>query len=209
MRGLTLRDVAISRAPRTGIDLNVPPGHIAALLGPSGSGKSTLLNTIIGALPPRAGSIWVNDTDVTTLPTYRRGIGIVFQEPLLFTNMDVSANIGYGLHASSRSIREERVRELLTWTELTDLAHRPVTALSGGQAQRVALARALAPRPGVLLLDEPFSALDTELRSRLANDVATLIRGEGIAALYVTHDPAEATQIADQVHVITELGIPG
>lgn len=209
MRGLTLRDVAISRAPRSGIDLNVPPGHIAALLGPSGSGKSTLLSTIIGALAPRAGSIWVDDTDVTSLPTYRRGIGIVFQEPLLFTNMDVSANIGYGLHDAPRSVREQRVRELLAWTELTELAHRPVTALSGGQAQRVALARALAPRPGVLLLDEPFSALDADLRSRLANDVAALIRADGIAALYVTHDPIEAELIADRVYAITDVGRPG
>jgi thiamine transport system ATP-binding protein len=206
MSDLRIDNLAIERAPRSGITLDVRKGTITALLGPSGSGKSTLLQTIAGALPARTGTIWVGDRDVTNLPTHRRGIGIVFQEPLLFTNMDVAKNIGYGLRALPERQRTARVDELLTWTELTDLAHQPVTQLSGGQAQRVALARALAPGPGVLLLDEPFSALDRDLRTRLGQDVAEVIRAEDIAAIYVTHDPDEAAAIADHVVVITDLG---
>lgn len=209
MSDLRIDNLAIERAPRSGITLHVREGTITALLGPSGSGKSTLLQTIAGALPARTGTIWVGERDVTNLPTHRRGIGIVFQEPLLFTNMDVAKNIGYGLRALPEMQRTARVDELLTWTELTDLAHQPVTQLSGGQAQRVALARALAPGPGVLLLDEPFSALDRDLRTRLGQDVAEVIRAEDIAAIYVTHDPDEAAAIADHVVVITDLGQAG
>jgi thiamine transport system ATP-binding protein len=206
MSDLHIDNLTIERAPRSGINLTVPSGTITALLGPSGSGKSTLLQTIVGALPATHGRIHVGDRDVTNLPTYRRGIGIVFQEPLLFTNMDVAKNIAYGLRGESREQRDARVAELLDWTELTAFAQTPVTELSGGQAQRVALARALAPRPGVLLLDEPFSALDQELRTRLGTDVGDVIRRDHIAAIYVTHDPSEAEVIADQVVAITDLG---
>jgi thiamine transport system ATP-binding protein len=206
MSDLHIDNLTIERAPRQGIDLHVAERTITALLGPSGSGKSTLLQTIVGALPATQGRIHVGDRDVTNLPTYRRGIGIVFQEPLLFTNMDVAKNIGYGLRGEPREQRDARVAELLDWTELTAFAHKPVTELSGGQAQRVALARALAPRPGVLLLDEPFSALDQDLRTRLGNDVRDVIQRDNIAAIYVTHDPGEANVIADQVIAITDLG---
>jgi thiamine transport system ATP-binding protein len=206
MSDLHIDDLTIERAPRSGINITVPSGTITALLGPSGSGKSTLLQTIVGALPATHGRIHVGDRDVTNLPTYRRGIGIVFQEPLLFTNMDVAKNIAYGLRGEPHEQRDARVAELLDWTELTAFAQTPVTELSGGQAQRVALARALAPRPGVLLLDEPFSALDQELRTRLGTDVGDVIRRDHIAAIYVTHDPSEAEVIADQVVAITDLG---
>jgi ABC-type sulfate/molybdate transport systems ATPase subunit len=206
MSDLQVVDLTIERAPRSGINLTVPSGTMTALLGPSGSGKSTLLQTIVGALPAPEGTIHVGDQDVTHLPTYRRGIGIVFQEPLLFTNMDVAKNIGYGLRNLPAARRADRVAELLEWTELTDFGHTPVTELSGGQAQRVALARALAPKPGVLLLDEPFSALDRDLRTRLGSEVHDAIRNEGVAAMYVTHDPEEAEAIADQVVTITNLG---
>lgn len=206
MSDLRIDNLAIERAPRSDITLHVHEGTITALLGPSGSGKSTLLQTIAGALPAREGRILVGDHDVTNLPTYRRGIGIVFQEPLLFTNMDVAKNIGYGLRALPAPQRTARVDELLTWTQLTELAHQPVTELSGGQAQRVALARALAPKPGVLLLDEPFSALDRDLRTRLGIEVRDAIRSEGTAAIYVTHDPDEAKVIADSLVSIIDLG---
>lgn len=201
MGSLTLRDVAIERAPRRNINLYVPTGSVTAILGPSGSGKSTLLSTIVGALPCIEGTIWVDDIDVTNLPTYRRNIGIVFQEPLLFTHLDVSRNIGYGIKNDAN-----RIIELLTWLNINELAHRAVTELSGGQAQRVALARALAPRPRVLLLDEPFSALDQELRQRLAEDLSQIVHRESIATVHVTHDREEAQLIADQVVQLTELG---
>jgi thiamine transport system ATP-binding protein len=201
MGSLTLIDVAIARAPRRGINLSIPAGSIYAILGPSGSGKSTLLSTIIGALPCTEGRIMVNDTDVTMLPTYRRNIGIVFQEPLLFTHLNVAGNIGYGIKND-----DARITELLEWLDIPELRTRAVTELSGGQAQRVALARAIAPRPQVLLLDEPFSALDSELRNRLAHDLADILRRENIGAVHVTHDRAEAQVIADNVVSITELG---
>jgi thiamine transport system ATP-binding protein len=201
MGSLTLVDLAIERAPRRGINLTIPAGSVTAILGPSGSGKSTLLSTIIGALPCTEGRIMVNDTDVTTLPTYQRNIGIVFQEPLLFTHLNVARNIGYGIKDD-----DARITELLDWLDIRELRERPVTELSGGQAQRVALARALAPRPQVLLLDEPFSALDSELRTRLAHDLADILRRERIAAVHVTHDRAEAEVIADQVVLLTTIG---
>lgn len=204
MGSLALRDVAIERAPRHGINLDVPAGSVLAILGASGSGKSTLLNTIVGALPCTHGSIFVDDVDVTHMPTYRRNIGIVFQEPLLFTHLDVSRNIGYGIKNE-----QTRIAELLAWLDITELAHRAVTELSGGQAQRVALARALAPRPRVLLLDEPFSALDQDLRKRLAEDLAAIVQREDIATVHVTHDRAEAHLIAQHVVNITDLGQPG
>lgn len=204
MGTLTVTDLAIERAPRHGIDFTVPKGQVLAILGASGSGKSTLLSTIVGALPAAAGSIAVDGVDVTHLPTYRRNIGIVFQEPLLFTHLDVARNIGYGIKND-----QARIDELLHWLAIDELRNRPVTQLSGGQAQRVALARALAPRPSVLLLDEPLSALDRDLRQRLAEDLRAIVHGEGIATVHVTHDEDEAHLIADQVVNINELGEAG
>lgn len=204
MGSLTVTDLAIARAPRHGITFEVPKGEIMAVLGPSGCGKSTLLATLVGALPAEAGSIHVNGKDVTTEPTYRRGIGIVFQEPLLFTHLDVARNIGYGIKGN-----QARIDELLHWLAIDELRHRPVTQLSGGQAQRVALARAIAPRPQVLLLDEPLSALDRDLRQRLAEDLRRILRSEGIAAVHVTHDEDEARIIADQVVHMNDLGTVG
>lgn len=204
MGTLTVQNLAIARAPRHGIDFTVSAGNVLAILGASGSGKSTLLTTIVGALPAVAGSIAVDGVDVTLLPTYRRNIGIVFQEPLLFTHLDVARNIGYGIGNDPA-----RIDELLRWLAITELRHRPVTQLSGGQAQRVALARALAPRPSVLLLDEPLSALDRDLRQRLAEDLRAIVHQEGIATVHVTHDEDEAHLIADHVVNITELGVAG
>jgi len=126
---------------------------------------------------------------------------MVFQEPLLFPNYDVARNIGYGLERQGVSRRDARLRaqELLDWVGLRDFGPRSVDELSGGQAQRVALVRALAPNPALLLLDEPFSALDVDLRQRLAAEVSELLRSRGVAAVHVTHDPAEARAMADHV----------
>lgn len=202
--GLSVRDLTVGYDdhPLTApLSLDVPRGTITALLGPSGTGKSTILAAIAGIRPPLAGSIAVDGHDVTTTPLHARGIGIVFQEPLLFPHLDVRGNIAYGLrrHGMREPAVGARVAELCAWLRIEGLAERRWDELSGGQAQRVALARALAPRPGVLCLDEPFSALDTELRTRLAADVRTLAVQERIAVLHVTHDEQEASAMADAV----------
>jgi len=184
------------------LTFELEPGEVLAVVGPSGIGKSTLLSTILGWVPPVSGRVLVDGTDVTGVPVHRRGIGIVFQEPLLFPHLTVGRNIGYGLRLR-READAARIAELLAWLDLPGLEDRRVDTLSGGQAQRVALARALAPRPGVLLLDEPFSALDTDLRERLARDVAATLRQERIAAIHVTHDLAEAHVLADRVLALT------
>ena len=183
------------------IDLQVTPGSITAILGPSGCGKSTLLSTIAGIRPAVSGRVLIDDLDVTDLPAHQRTVGMVFQEPLLFPNYDVARNVGYGLERSGipRSEARAQALELLDWVGLGGFGDRAVDELSGGQAQRVSLVRALAPQPSVLLLDEPFSALDVDLRQRLAREVSELLRGRGVAAVHVTHDPTEAAAIADVV----------
>ena len=190
-----------------GIDLVLAPAEIVAVLGPSGSGKSTLLNTIAGVVPAMGGRILVDGVDITDQPIHRRGVGLIFQQPLLFPHLDVRDNVAYGLRRQGVGRVEARARadELLTWVDLGGLGDRRAQELSGGQAQRVALARALAPRPSVLLLDEPFSALDLDLRQRLATDVATTLREHDVAALHVTHDPGEAATVADRVVRLEDL----
>ena len=189
------------------IDLQVTPGSITAILGPSGCGKSTLLSTIAGIRPAVSGRVLVNDIDVTDLPAHQRTVGMVFQEPLLFPNYDVARNVGYGLERQGVSRKDARAQalELLDWVGLGGFGDRAVDELSGGQAQRVSLIRALAPQPSVLLLDEPFSALDVDLRQRLAREVSELLRGRGVAAVHVTHDPVEAQAIADHVMSFDEM----
>lgn len=183
------------------LDLEVPRGSILGVLGASGHGKSTLLKTLAGVTLPLAGRILIDGRDVTDTAIHERGIGFVFQEPLLFTHLNVIDNIGYGLrrHRVPKAAARERSAELLDWVGLAGLERRSVHELSGGQAQRVALARALAPEPAVMLLDEPFSALDTELRSRLVTEVSAMLRLRGCATVYVTHDPAEAGAMADSI----------
>ena len=178
-------------------DLDVGPREIVALLGPSGSGKSSLLRCIAGVQSADAGSVEWDGIDITGLPAHLRGIGLVFQDPLLFPHRDVAGNIGFGLGRGGEAAG--RVEGLLDLIGLPGFGGRDVATLSGGEAQRVALARALAPRPRMLLLDEPFGALDRDLRDRLAHDVRNLLRGEGIPALHVTHDEAEADLVADRV----------
>lgn len=207
---LETRDLALGYDGETfarGISLSLQPAEIVAVLGPSGSGKSTLLGTIAGVVPAMAGTVLVDGRDVTDAPIHRRGIGLVFQEPLLFSHLSVADNVAYGLRRQGvrRDEARARAKELLDWLDLGGHEGRRVDELSGGQAQRVALARAVAPKPAVLLLDEPFSALDLDLRQRLAADVSAMLRHEQIAALHVTHDPGEAEQIADRVIALTAL----
>jgi thiamine transport system ATP-binding protein len=158
-------------------------------------------------VPALSGRILMGGVDVTNTPIHQRGIGLIFQEPLLFPHLSVLGNVTYGLRrqGESRRAAEARAVELLAWLDLPEYGNRPVDELSGGQAQRVALARALAPRPAVLLLDEPFSALDVDLRQRLATDVAATLRHEGVGAIHVTHDPNEAREIADRVLTMVQI----
>ena len=183
------------------LDLSVPSGSILGILGASGRGKSTLLKTLAGVTPPLSGNVLIDGRDVTATAIHERGIGFVFQEPMLFTHLNVIDNIAYGLrrHRVPKTQARERGAELLDWVGLAGKERTSVHELSGGQAQRVALARALAPEPAVMLLDEPFSALDTELRRRLVDEVSAMLRQRGCATVYVTHDPSEAAAIADNV----------
>lgn len=183
------------------IDLAIPAGSQLALLGPSGCGKSTLLNTIVGGLKVVAGEIWLGEKLMNDVPTHLRGVGIVFQQPLLFPHLNVFENVAFGLRQLGweKSSIQARVEELLELVKLPSYKERSVTELSGGQAQRISLVRALAPEPAVLLLDEPLAALDAELRIELADELQNILVDKAMTALFVTHDRAEATRVADQI----------
>ncbi len=189
-------------------DLKVASGEILALLGPSGSGKTTLLRLIAGLEKPDAGRILIDGRTVVDVAASvwvaaeDRGVGMVFQDYALFPHLTVAQNVRFGLRNTSKKDRERRVLELLRLTELQSYAERYPHELSGGQQQRVALARALAPRPGIVLLDEPFNGLDPELRPQMRREVARILRSLGTTAILVTHDQEEALGMADQVAVI-------
>ncbi|ACZ29219.1 ABC transporter related protein [Xylanimonas cellulosilytica DSM 15894] len=186
------------------VDLDVADGEILALLGPSGCGKSSLLRAVAGLEPLAAGSVTYDGADLAGVPVHRRGFGLLFQDGQLFAHRDVGRNVAYGLEVAgaSRAERSARVRELLAAVGLAGYERRAVTTLSGGEKQRVALARALAPRPRLLLLDEPFSALDRALRERLADDVRDVLHATGTTAVFVTHDHDEAFTVADRVGIM-------
>lgn len=181
-------------------------GEIGCLLGPSGCGKTSLLRAIAGFEPLRAGSIELHGQIVSEhgrhLPPEQRHIGMVFQDFALFPHLNIAKNIGFGLRKLSRQARQQRVDELLELVELSDARDLYPHQLSGGQQQRVALARAMAPRPNILLLDEPFSSMDSDLREQLARDVRQLLRKDGITAILVTHDQHEAFAMADHIGVL-------
>jgi putative spermidine/putrescine transport system ATP-binding protein len=185
--------------------MDITAGETLVLLGPSGCGKTTLLRLIAGLETPDAGGqVLFDGKDVTRLPIERRNVGMVFQSYALFPNMDVTGNIGYGLRVrgTPRNEIQKRVAEMLEMMQLTEFKNRSIDALSGGQRQRVALARAIAPRPQVLLLDEPLSALDARLREQLRQEIDTLLRALGITAIYVTHDQSEAMALGDRICVM-------
>ena len=187
------------------IDMDITAGETLVLLGPSGCGKTTLLRLIAGLeMPDAGGQVLFDGKDVTRLPIERRNVGMVFQSYALFPNMDVTGNIGYGLRVrgTPKDEVQKRVAEMLEMMQLTEFKHRSIDALSGGQRQRVALARAIAPRPQVLLLDEPLSALDARLRDQLRQEIDTLLRALGITAIYVTHDQSEAMALGDRICVM-------
>lgn len=189
-----------------GVDIDVERGAFAAVLGPSGSGKTTLLRCIAGFETPDAGSIELAGHDLFaaghTVPPYERRVGIVPQEGALFPHLNAARNIAFGISDLPKTARQTRVEELLTLVGMVDFATRRPHQLSGGQQQRIALARALAPAPQLILLDEPFSALDAHLRVDLREEVRELLRGLDTTALLVTHDQDEAMAVADHLIVM-------
>jgi iron(III) transport system ATP-binding protein len=188
------------------VSLRLARGEIACLLGPSGCGKTSVLRTIAGFEPLLAGSIRLQGEIASepgrTLPPERRRVGMVFQDYALFPHLTIAQNIGFGLRALTRAQRESRVGELLRTMRLAEVASRYPHELSGGQQQRVAIARALAPRPELLLLDEPFSNLDVDLRERLSVEVRSILKAAGATAIMVTHDQHEAFALADVIGVM-------
>jgi thiamine transport system ATP-binding protein len=186
------------------VSLQLPTGEVLAVLGASGCGKSTLLRAVAGLERPDEGSVLFDGVDVTGVPAHRRGFALMFQDGQLFPNLSVADNVGYALRLrrAPRSERERRVTELLELVGLPGFGDREPPTLSGGEQQRVALARALAVGPRLLLLDEPLSALDRDLRERLAVELHDILRVEGTTAMLVTHDHDEAFAVADRMAVM-------
>lgn len=200
---LRVDDVSLTLGGRpilAGVALSVATGARLSLRGPSGSGKSTLLRVIAGLERPDTGRIAWDEADLTEVPPERRGFGLVFQDDVLFPHLDVGRNVAFGLRMARRPAAEicARVSRLLDLVGLPGFERRAVSTLSGGEAQRVALARTLAPAPRLVLLDEPFGALDAELRDRLLDDVVDVLEGLGQTAILVTHDADEATRFAPE-----------
>ena len=187
-----------------GVDLGVGAGEFVSLLGPSGCGKTTLLRIVAGLLSADRGSVKLDQHDITRLPPHKRDVGVVFQNYALFPHLSVAENVAFGLKARRRSDAETRdaVRRFLDLVHLSDFADRSVRALSGGQQQRVAVARALAVKPKLLLLDEPFSALDRKLRETMQIELRRLLRELGTTAVFVTHDQDEALTMSDRIAVM-------
>lgn len=210
MAQLDLTDVHVRYGDTVAVDgvsLALEPGEIGCLVGPSGGGKTSLLRAVAGFEQLAAGSIAlagrVASTPSQILPSQHRGVGMLFQDLALFPHRTVAGNIGFGLRGWGARAATERVEALLALTGLEGLGRRYPHELSGGQQQRAALARAIAPRPKVLLLDEPFSSQDIERRAQLAQEIRTILRREHVTALLVTHDQHEAFAIADRMGVLS------
>ncbi|ALJ21085.1 sulfate/molybdate ABC transporter ATP-binding protein [Microbacterium sp. No. 7] len=186
------------------IDLSIPTGQLTALLGPSGGGKTTLLRIIAGLESADTGRVVIEGTDTTSLPVQKRNVGFVFQHYAAFTHLTVADNVAFGLEIRKRPKREiqAKVAELLDLVHLSQFAHRLPSQLSGGQRQRMALARALAIEPSVLLLDEPFGALDAKVRKELRDWLRRLHDEMHVTTVFVTHDQEEALEVADTIVVI-------
>jgi thiamine transport system ATP-binding protein len=207
---LEVVDVSVRFGDRRVLDsvsLHVGNGEIVAVLGPSGAGKSTLLRIIAGLLRPDSGRVLLDAVEITDQPAHQRNIGMMFQDEQLFPHLDVAANIAFGprMHRWNASEVAHRVEDLLTIVGLGGFGSRRIDRLSGGEKKRVALARSLAPRPSVLLLDEPLTGLDRELHDRLIGELADVLRDTSTTAVVVTHDRDEATALAGRVVDWSEL----
>lgn len=204
MGSLTVQNLAVSYHGNpvvTDFSLSIGDGELVSLLGPSGAGKTTILKVIAGLLPALAGRVEIDGKRVDHLDADKRDAVLIFQKPLLFPHLDVAGNVGFGLKMKkmSRMGRREKVRQLLELTELAGLEHRRIHQLSGGQQQRVALARGLALEPSIMLLDEPLSNLDTQLRAQIREMICSLQKKTGTTMLFVTHDQSEALMISDRI----------
>ena len=190
-----------------GININLEKGETLSIIGSSGSGKTTLLRMIAGLETPNSGDIYIDGKRINDIPAAKRGIGFVFQNYALFRYMTVYDNIAFGLELQKMPKREikKRVTELLEMTGLSGMEKRYPNQLSGGQRQRVAFARALAPKPQVLLLDEPFAAIDAKVRTELRTWLKEMVEKLGITSIFVTHDQDEAVEVADEI-IITNHG---
>lgn len=190
------------------VSFTLEPGKIGCMLGPSGCGKTTVLRAIAGFEPALGGRILIDRVEVSSihycLAPEKRNIGMVFQDFALFPNLSVAGNIGFGLKSWRKKDQQGRVQELLAMIGMPAYSQAYPHQLSGGQQQRVALARAMAPRPGILLLDEPFSSMDVDLREQLAREVRDILKQENVTAMLVTHDQHEAFAIADEICVMNE-----
>ncbi|MDF1500620.1 MAG: ABC transporter ATP-binding protein [Anaerolineales bacterium] len=218
MNGLLVRDIHKTFGSTTALDrvsFDLEEGQILSVLGPSGCGKSTLLHIIAGLVPPDRGTITWQGQDLASIPAHKRNFGLMFQEFALFPHMDVSENVAFGLRMQSMQPAqiEQRTREVLELVGLSAFGSRNVDTLSGGERQRVALARSLAPQPGLLMLDEPFGALDRTLRERLMLQLPEILHSMNQTAIYVTHDQEEAFAVAARVVImhagrIAQVGTP-
>lgn len=208
---LSLQEVTKRYAPDQppavdGLTLTAEPGEILALLGPSGCGKTTTLRLIAGFESPEAGRVVIREETMAGpgrwVPPEERGVGVVFQDYALFPHLTVEANVAFGLHRLERAAQQQRVAQILELVGLEAFGHRYPHELSGGQQQRVAVARALAPAPALILLDEPFSNLDADLRAQMREEVERILRNTGTTTIFVTHDQEEAFTLADRVGIL-------
>jgi len=211
---LALTDITLNYEGRTILNnasLSVARGEIVSLVGPSGSGKTTLLRVIAGLEQPSQGNVVIDGKPMTGVPTHKRDVGLVFQDNQLFPHLCVFDNIAYSLRIKrvSKALQIEKVNEMLSLVGMEDLARRDVDNLSGGEAKRIAVARALVADPFILLLDEPLTGLDAELRDRLLEDMGALLRTRGTTVVHVTHDHNEAARLSDRVVDVRTLGQSG
>lgn len=206
IHNLSFRYPSTRREVIRDFNLEVKKGEIIGILGESGCGKSTLLRLIAGLEIPTSGSFRIGDREIFHhsffLPAERRGIGMVFQDYALFPHLTVAQNITFGLHAYSKKERLARLQEMLELVSLQGFADRYPHELSGGQQQRVALARALAPKPSILLMDEPFSNLDADLRGKIRKELKQILKKENMTCIFVTHDKEDVQAICDRTIVI-------